>query len=164
MAHATEAVWGLACDPFDAGAVSRLLDLKGRPVGQGLIVIGAEAEYFAPELAALSALDAARVRRTWPGPETWLAPNRQFPSWITGGRSSVAVRVPGLTQARQLCGLFGGALVSTSANPRSLSAARTELAVRRYFAGHVDYVLHGNVGCMRGPSRIRDAVSGVRLR
>src|SRR4051794_31230036 len=32
VAHATEGVWGLACDPFDADAVVRLLDLKGRSV------------------------------------------------------------------------------------------------------------------------------------
>lgn len=41
--HATEGVWGLACDPFNASAVSRLLDLKGRAVGKGLILIGTSA-------------------------------------------------------------------------------------------------------------------------
>ncbi len=164
VAHATEGVWGLACDPFDTAAVSRLLDLKGRSIRKGLILIGADESDFAPELAALSELDAARVRRSWPGPETWLVPNRQFPSWITGGRASVAVRVPGHDQARTLCAIFGSALVSTSANPAGRPAARTELAVRRYFADSVDLVLHGELAGNSSPSRIRDAVSGARFR
>jgi L-threonylcarbamoyladenylate synthase len=164
VAHATEAVWGLACDPFDPDAVMRLLDLKHRAVSKGLIVIGEDDSVFAPELSALGELDAARVRRTWPGPETWLVPNRQFPAWITGGRPKVAVRVPGHPQARALCAAFGAPLVSTSANLSRQPAARTELAVRRAFSRDVDYVLHGRVAGELAPSRIRDAVSGVRVR
>jgi L-threonylcarbamoyladenylate synthase len=164
VAHATEAVWGLACDPFDADAVTRLLDIKGRSVDKGLIVIGADESDFAPEIAGLSELDAARVRRTWPGPETWLVPNLQFPAWITGGRPNVAVRVPGHAQARALCASFGGPLVSTSANPLNRQPARSELAVLRYFNGEIDYLLHGAVGGESAPSRIRDATSGVRFR
>ncbi len=164
VAHATEAVWGLACDPFDADAVLRLIDLKGRSVAKGLIVIGATDQDFAIELAALGEIDAARVRRSWPGPETWLVPNRRFPSWITGAHATVAVRVPGHQQARRLCERFGGPLVSTSANPASRPPARDGLAVRRYFGDEIDYQLSGEVGAMTEPSRIRDAASGTRVR
>jgi L-threonylcarbamoyladenylate synthase len=164
VAHATEAVWGLACDPFDADAVARLLQLKQRSASKGLIVIGADESYFATEILAMNELDAARVRRAWPGPETWLVPNRRFPAWITGGRERVGVRVPGHAQARALCSAFGGALVSTSANPSNRPAARTELAVRRYFSGQIDYLLYGMVAGEPGPSRIRDATSGTRFR
>ena len=127
-------------------------------------LIGAEESDFAPELAALNELDAARVRRSWPGPETWLVPNHRFPSWITGGRASVAVRIPGHVQARTLSAIFGSALVSTSANPAGRPPARTELAVRRYFTDAVDHVLHGELSGSASPSRIRDAVSGARFR
>ncbi len=164
VAHATEAVWGLACDPFDADAVSRLIDLKGRALAKGLIVIASTEADFAIELSMLGELDAARVRRTWPGPETWLVPNRRFPSWITGAHPTVAVRVPAHHQARQLCERFGGPLVSTSANPAGRPAARDGLAVRRYVGGGIDYLLAGEVGAMTAPSRIRDATSGARVR
>ena len=108
--------------------------LKRRSIRKGLILIGADESDFAPEMAALSELDAARVRRTWPGPETWLVPNRQFPSWITGGRASVAVRVPGHVQARTLCCASSAA---HSYRPRPIRSdrqpARTELAVQTLF-------------------------------
>jgi len=93
--HATEGVWGLACDPFDHVAVEALLLLKGRPVSKGLIEIGADADDFLPDLNDLEATERQRVLDSWPGAVTWILPNRRFPVWITGGRDQVAVRVPG---------------------------------------------------------------------
>jgi len=164
VAHATEGVWGLACDPFDPAAVFRLLGLKGRSVKKGLVVIGADAAEFAEELSVLNEVDEARVRKSWPGANTWLVPNITFPDWISGGRDSVAVRVPAHRQARDLCATFGGPLVSTSANPSGRPPARSELKVRRYFAKRIDFVLHGALGDRNAPSEIRDAISGARLR
>ena len=108
--HATEGVWGLACDPFDADAVARLLNLKGRSVAKGLILIGAGAECFAPELAAIAAQARRTVEDSWPGPETWILPNQGFPYWIQGDHAGVALRVPGHPQARALADAFGGPL------------------------------------------------------
>jgi len=164
VAHATEGVWGLACDPFDVEAVARVLDLKGRSVSKGLIVIAAAPGDFADELSMLNEVDEARVRKSWPGANTWLVPNERFPYWISGGRATVAVRVPAHRQARRLCDAFGGPLVSTSANPSRRPAARSELTVRRYFSGSIDFVLHGSTCGSASPSVIRDAVSGVRFR
>lgn len=164
--HATEGVWGLACDPFDAQAVARLLALKGRSVAKGLIVIADSATPFAAELAQLSAALRDEIVASWPGPVTWLVPNVQFPDWITGGRGQVAVRVPGHPQARALAQAFGGALVSTSANPSGRAAPTRELQARRMFPrsvfpGPLDYVLPGEVIEPGRPSRIRSPYGRV---
>lgn len=164
--HATEGVWGLACDPFDPEAVGRLLDLKGRSPGKGLILIGASAETFAPELTAIDPALAEIVRDSWPGPETWILPNRRFPFWITGDHDGVAVRVPGHPQARALASAFGGPLVSTSANPSGLPAPVSSISARSVFArdaGRIDYVLPGEVLEPGSPSRIR-TLSGEAIR
>lgn len=172
--HAAEAVWGFACDPFDASAVTGLLAVKARDVGKGLIVIGAAPEAFAEELAALTHAQREQVLDTWPGAVTWVLPNRRFPAWITGNRDSVAVRVPGSPQARALCGAFAGPLVSTSANasghpsPRNRFQARATLSRLRRRGrlptrrGAV-YVLAGETLGRRHPSEIR-TLSGQRLR
>ena len=39
IAYPTEGVWGLGCDPFDREAVTRLLDIKQRPLDEGVILI-----------------------------------------------------------------------------------------------------------------------------
>lgn len=161
--HATEGVWGLACDAFDEAAVARLLSLKQRPVSKGLIVIGASEVEFGPELAALGSSERSAVLESWPGAVTWLVPNKQFPRWITGGRTTVAVRVPGHPQARALCAEFGGPLVSTSANPGGRPPALTALTARGYFPRQVDYLLPGDVIRPGISSSIRD-LSGAVLR
>lgn len=164
VAHATEGVWGLACDPFDARAVQRVLAAKARPASQGLIVICADAEGFAAELGALDAALAARLRASWPGPTTYLVPNARFGEHITGGRDTVAVRVPGHAQARALARTFGGPLVSTSANRSGEPPCLAAEAVTAALGDAIDCVLPGEIGARGGPSRIIDARSGKTLR
>ena len=164
VAHASEGVWGLACDPFNRQAVLRVIDIKGRDADKGLIVIAGRADVFADELASLESRTAAQVRASWPGAVTWVVPNGRFPEWITGGRDTVAVRVPGHAQARALAEAFGGAIVSTSANRSGSEPARTAEAVAQTLGDRLDFVLPGTVGSREGPSRILDAVNGKALR
>ena len=164
VAHAAEGVWGLACDPFDAAAVNRVVQIKGRDADKGLIVAAGRAETFATELAGLDDDVAARIRDSWPGAVTWVVVNRRFPAWITGGRDTVAIRVPGHAQARALADAFGGAIVSTSANHSGAEPARTPEAVLDKLGEMVDFILPGKIGSRPGPSRIVDALSGRALR
>ncbi len=161
--HATEGVWGLACDPFNVQAVGRVLLLKGRPVAKGLILVGGNSRHFAEELDALDPADRSRVESTWPGPVTWVLPSMRFPEWISGGRETVAVRVSGHPQVRALCERFGGPLVSTSANPTGRPPATSQIKARAYFQGRlqgglrgrVEYLLPGEVLEPGAPSRIQ---------
>ena len=164
VAHACEGVWGLACDPFDRAAVHKILDIKGRAATKGLIVVAGAAVDFAGELDALDDALAVRVRASWPGAVTWLVPNRRFPSWVTGGRNTVAIRVPAHEQARALAAAFGGPLVSTSANRAGAMPAATADEVAQALGQDIDYLLPGATGGRKGPSRIVDAATGATLR
>ena len=163
VAHATEGVWGLACDPFDQDAVAQVLSLKKRSWKQGLIVIGAAPSVFAEELARLPAAVAQEISDSWPGANTWLVPNHRFPPWITGRHATVAVRVPGHGQARALCAAAGGLLVSTSANRSGRPAALNALQLRLRLGNGVP-MLPGAVNSPGQPSRIRAALTGERVR
>lgn len=164
MAHALEGVWGLACDPFDERAVKRVLRIKRRPHQKGLLVVAASAGYFDDELSCLTPAARRAVVGSWPGAETWVVETRRFPRWITGGRPTVAVRVPGHGQARALARLCGGPIVSTSANVSQFPPATTELRARKHFQRRVDFVLPGATSSRSGPSRIRLAADGSVLR
>ena len=167
VVHATEGVWGLACDPFNAAAVSRLLAIKRRSVAKGLILIGADARSFEPELAGLAYAQRSRIEVSWPGPVTWVLPQQRFPAWITGAHHQVAVRVPGHPQARALCRAFEGVLVSTSANLGGRPAARNRLQAQRFASlvlrQDIDFLLPGEVLGAAGPSEIR-TLEGATLR
>lgn len=163
IAYPTEAVFGLGCDPLDGGAVRRLLAIKGRPLSKGLILIAADFDQLKPFLASLPAADAATVSASWPGPVTWVLPAApDLPSWLSGGRPTIAVRVTAHPIAAALCRAAGSALVSTSANPTGRPPARTELQVRQRCSG-VDFIVHGPTGGRRRPTEIR-ALGGELLR
>ena len=164
VAHALEGVWGFACDPFDQRAVERVLHIKRRPHQKGLLVVAAAAGDFDAELANLTVAARRAVVESWPGAETWVVATGRFPSWITGGRPTVAVRVPGHPQARALARLCGGLIVSTSANVSRFPPAMTELRVRKHFQRRLDFVLPGATRHRMGPSRIRLAADGSVLR
>lgn len=163
--HATEGVWGIACDPWSREAVTRLLTVKERRAEKGLILIGGAPECFEPELAALNEPERREVVASWPGAVTWLLPNVRYPFWITGAHDTVAVRVPAHPQARALCRAFGSPLVSTSANVGGRPPARTALRARVAFrrCAEVAYVLPGETLGYPGPSQIR-TVAGESVR
>ncbi|MFT7650936.1 MAG: L-threonylcarbamoyladenylate synthase [Limisphaerales bacterium] len=152
--HATEGVWGFACAPTCEAAVLKILQMKQRSIDKGLLLIGSEAAVFDTELRAHVLRED--VLTSWPGPHTWVLPNSRFPLWVTGGRGTVACRVPGHRQARCLSKKVGGALVSTSANRSGEAPAVDELSAREQFEGEIDYVLSGQVSSPGQVSTIYD--------
>lgn len=165
IAYPTEAVYGLGCNPFNPHAITRLLELKGRSVETGLIVVAAAFNQISALLQPLPKKQIARVRDTWPGPVTWLWPARpEVPDWIRGTHDTIAVRISDHPVVSELCKHWGGPLISTSANPRGLRPARTPLQIRNYFGNSIDFILHGNLGKQTRPTQIRNALDGTTVR
>jgi L-threonylcarbamoyladenylate synthase len=108
-----DGLYGLACDPLDAGAIARIHRLKGRDDGKSSAVM-----YFSPlamrELvASLGPRAAAAVSALLPGPVTLVIANR-------GRRYPLACREdPERLGVRLLAGPLGGTMCpvfQTSAN------------------------------------------------
>ncbi len=165
VACPTEAVFGLSCDPANPRAVARLLRLKRRRTDKGLILVGADLAQLEPWLAPLDAGQRAKLLSRWPGPVTWIAPAAATtPIYLTGGRPGIAIRVTAHPPLAALCRAFGGALVSTSANPSGRRPARSPLAVRRQFGDNLDLILPGPLGGLSSPTEIHDLLGGHRIR
>jgi len=165
VAYPTEAVWGLGCDPRNEAAVAALLALKRRPAAKGLILIAADFAQVEPFLDIPAGDMRGRLLASWPGPVTWIVPAaRRAPRWLCGRRGTLAVRVTAHPAASALCRDFGGAIVSTSANPSGTRPARTLSQTRRYFTGSGLCFLPGELGGLDRPTAIFDARSGARMR
>lgn len=164
IAYPTESCYGLGCDPRNQAAVRAVLRLKGRSPAKGLILIAAHERQLHPYIAPLSPALRQRMRAKWPGPHTWLVPaSQRCPSWLTGGRATVAVRVTAHAGAAALCRLAGMALVSTSANRSGAKSAR-DAATCHHLFGRRAMVFDGPLGARRRPSTIQDLVSGNIIR
>jgi L-threonylcarbamoyladenylate synthase len=165
IAYPTEAVFGLGCSPRNRTAVMRVLSIKRRSWRKGLILIGATMSQLERYVVLPPEPQRSEVLATWPGPVSWVLDARaDAPRWITGGRSSVAVRVTGHPVAAALCRAVGEAIVSTSANVSRRPPHRRLLRLRRDLGRQVDYVLAGPLGGLAEPTRIRDGRSGRILR
>jgi L-threonylcarbamoyladenylate synthase len=161
IAYATEYCFGFGCDPMNRSAVLRLLRIKRRMSGKGLILIAADVDQLDSYVDNIP----APVLATWPGPHTWLLePREGVPGWITGDHPGIAVRVTAHPQAAALCRAAGMAIVSTSANRSNGAPTRSYRETLRRFKGKVDYVLPGRVGDAPAPTPIRDAASGALIR
>lgn len=165
IAYATEAVYGLGCDPRNENAVQHLLALKQRPWQKGLILIAADWSMLEDYLAPLPDDKCEQIFATWPGPVTWLWPARPWvPGWLRGIHNTLAVRITAHSQAAALCNEWGNALVSTSANISDKPPAKTPFQVRCQFGKQLDYILPGAVGERQKPSEIRDAMTSEIIR
>ncbi|MFA5494751.1 MAG: Sua5/YciO/YrdC/YwlC family protein [Porticoccaceae bacterium] len=165
VAYPTESVWGLGCDPRDAGAVDEILRLKGRAVAKGLILIAADLDQALPFLGPLAEAERRQLAAPGTRPVTWVVPASPLaPPWITGGRATLALRITRHPLAAALCAVAGTPLVSTSANPQGRPPARNALQVRQYFGDRLADITPGAVGGAAKPSEIRDLRSGEILR
>ena len=165
IAYPTEAVFGLGCDPGNEAAVRQLLSLKNRPLTAGLILIADQFECFESFIKPVSETLRRRAGLSWPGPASWLFPRADsVPDWLAGNHDTIAIRVTAHPLCRALCTAFGGAIVSTSANPSSAEPARSVEKVEEYFGAVLAGIVEGELGNDEGPSEIRDLVSGAVIR
>jgi len=165
IAYPTEAVYGLGCDPLEQVAVQRIIALKQRDAAKGLILIASGIAQLMPFMAELPVQVLAKLKASWPGPVTWVVPAADsLPAWLSGGRTTLAVRVTAHPIASALCESAGMALVSTSANRSGRAPARTALAVRMQLGDGVDEIVAGPVGGLTKPTEIREALTGKVLR
>lgn len=167
LAYPTEAVFGLGCDPHDRVAFERLFALKQRPSTQGVLLIAADfgqiERYI--DLAAVPEEVLQQVHASWPGPHTWIFPrSADVPDWVAGSHAGIALRVSAHEPAAALCRAYGGALVSTSANPHGHPPARAAQTVAEYFGDALDGLLDAPLGGQQNPTVIRDALSGAIIR
>lgn len=167
LAYPTEAVFGLGCDPHDQRAFEDLFTLKQRPPSQGVLLIAADFRQLECyiDLAAVPGEVLQKVQASWPGPHTWVFPrSAEVPAWVAGNHGGIALRVTAHAPTAALCRAFGGALVSTSANPHGRPPARTAITVLDYFGEALDGLLDGPVGGHDHPTTIHDALSGAIIR
>lgn len=165
IAYPTEAVYGLGCDPANEAAVRHILHLKNRSPDAGLILIADTLERLSPFIRAVDPKLLASARATWPGPVTWLFPRAEsVPDWLAGKHATIAVRVTAHPVCRALCETFGGAIVSTSANPSAAKPAISPIQLEEYFGDAIAGVVEGKLGANQQPSEIRDLATGAVIR
>ena len=144
VAVPTDTLYGLAASAVDEEAVRKVFALKGRPGGMALPLLLADPEDFGRWALDVSDLAWAAVRRFMPGPLTIvLRKAPAIPDVLTGGLSTVALRIPDHPIPRALVRELGVPITGTSANRTGRPGLTRADAVREEFGADIAYVIDG---------------------
>ncbi|MDE3046039.1 MAG: threonylcarbamoyl-AMP synthase [Verrucomicrobiota bacterium] len=117
VAIPTETVYGLAAPIFNEEGVKKIFFLKGRPSDNPLIAHVTSLEMAEQVVDTSSPHFRPLVNRFWPGPLTLVLPKKErVPDIVSGGHSTLGVRMPKHKIALQLIEAVGEPLVAPSAN------------------------------------------------
>lgn len=145
----TETVYGLAADGTNPEAIRRVFALKGRPADHPLILHLGDASWLGRFTSDVPEIALRLAGAFWPGPLTLvLKRNQSVPDEVTGGRETVAVRVPQHPVALALLQKLGRPLAAPSANRFGEVSPTTRQHVVGDFGDEVPLVLEG------GPSDV----------
>ncbi len=143
VAFPTETVYGLGADMWNPDAIAKIYATKGRPSKNPLIVHIAEIAQLDSLVTELEPLEKTLIAAFWPGPLTLVLPKRSEVSQaVTGGLSTVAVRMPAHPMALELIRQAGVPIAAPSANLSGKPSATHHQHVRDYF-GETLFVLEG---------------------
>ena len=138
----SDGLYGLACDPLDAGAIARIHRLKGRDDGKPSAVM-----YFSPlairELVGgLGPRTKAAVSALMPGPVTLVVanPHRRYPLACRQDPERLGIRLIGGPLAGTMCPVF-----QTSANLSGEPAPARFIDVPKQIIEGVDLAIDDNV-------------------
>jgi L-threonylcarbamoyladenylate synthase len=138
----TETVYGIGANAFDADAVQRVFQAKGRPPENPVIVhIGNRSDVD----SVVSEWPAAAQRladKFWPGPLTLVLPKKAaIPPIVTAGSPTVAVRMPAHPVALRLIQLAGVPVAAPSANRSGELSPTTAEHALAAMNGRVDLII-----------------------
>ncbi|MBQ3054011.1 MAG: threonylcarbamoyl-AMP synthase [Clostridia bacterium] len=143
VAFPTETVYGLGANGLDETAVKEIYVAKGRPSDNPLILHITSME-DAEKIAYLNDNAIKMAGVFWPGPLTMVLPKKDIvPKVVTGGLSTVAIRMPSNDTARNLISCAGVPVAAPSANTSGKPSPTDADAVKQDLDGKIHMIIDG---------------------
>jgi len=144
IAIPTETVYGLAADAKNDAAIQKIFIAKERPTNHPLIVHIDSVEKINDWAEDVPQEAYILAQHFWPGPLTLLLKKKKnVSSVITGGRDTVAIRIPNNDRLRLMIAKLNTGLVAPSANPHTKLSPTSAQQVLDNMNGKIDAVLDG---------------------
>ncbi len=140
-----DTVYGICCDPDDAGAVRRVYELKGRPAARAAAVMFFALEPALSALGELGARERAALLALAPGPVTLLLanPHGLYAPACAADPATLGLRIPALPAPLAALAQVAVPVMQTSANISGGADARRIEEVPASLCEGADLVLDG---------------------
>jgi L-threonylcarbamoyladenylate synthase len=160
----TDTLYGLAANPFDGTAVSRLFTMKNRALERALPLVAADLGQVRACVGIITPLADRLADRFWPGPLTLVfAAPTSLAAEVTGASGTVGIRVPAHDVTRALCAAAGVPLTATSANISGKPPTNDPDVVATELGAYLDVLVDAGYTPGGPPSTIVD-VTGLEPR
>ncbi len=144
VALPTETVYGLAANAFNAQAVERIFEIKGRPAYNPIIIHVSSGELAMRSVETWPAVAEKLASAFWPGPLTLvLKRSQEIPDIVTAGGCTVGVRWPSHPFMQAVIRECGFPLAAPSANPSNLVSPTNAEHVRKYLGRRIRLIVDG---------------------
>ncbi len=155
IAFPTDTVYGLAANAFDAKAISRLFEAKGRDFNRAIAVLIGDLSKLTLVTESLPPSAENLARKFWPGALTLVVKRHAELPDLLSPKPTIGIRIPDHIFAVDLL-RQSGPLASTSANRSGDANPLTAQDVMDQLGGKVDLILNG--GRVKGgiPSTVVD--------
>jgi L-threonylcarbamoyladenylate synthase len=154
IAHLTDTIWGLACDPSNEAAVSKIHQIKNRPDNKSFIILISDPTQLhdyvekIPELA-WDMMDFAEDPLTIVYPK-----GKNVSKLVLAQDGSLAIRLVKDPDVLTLLKKIKGGLISTSANISGQPSPANLSEISAQILNEVDYVLPSDSKEKRKASKI----------
>ncbi len=150
VAIPTETVYGLAGNAYSEKAIKRIFEVKNRPFFNPLIVHIKAIDELTQIATNIPSAAYKLADAFWPGPLTLVLDKQpSIPELVTGGKKTVAVRIPSHPVALELLGNLEFPLVAPSANPFNYLSPTSAEHVKSQLGDKIPFVLDGG-DCAKG--------------
>ena len=144
VALPTETVYGLAADARNEAALKKIFAAKGRPSDHPLIVHIATIDQLSDWAMTIPAYAHKLAEHFWPGPMTLILPKQaDVLDLVTGGQTTVGIRIPQHPIAQAVLHAFNGGLAAPSANLFGHISPTSAQHVKQSLGEQVDFILDG---------------------
>ena len=144
VALPTETVYGLAANAFDADAVARIYDVKGRPAHNPIIVHVASEQMVKRCVSDWPAVAEKLARAFWPGPLTLVLTRAEVvPDIVTSGGRTVGMRWPSHPFIQAVLHECDFPLAAPSANLASRVSPTNAEHVRKQLGDKIPLIVDG---------------------
>lgn len=157
IGYPTETVYGIGCNAFNAAAVDRIYELKGRDRGKAMIVIAGDILQVRELVKEIPPAAEKLIDNFWPGPLTIIFhAAERMNAVFRGAHNTIAVRIPDSRISLSLIRQTGFPLISTSANCAGQPPSTTAEEVAAVFGSQLDLIIDGGPTPAKMPSTVVD--------
>jgi L-threonylcarbamoyladenylate synthase len=162
VAFPTDTVYGLGAPAFDAEAVERIYEAKGRGMGKAIPVLIGDLDDLPKVASGVNRIAQLLAEHFWPGPLTLVVPRNPNLPDVISPTPTVGVRIPDYAPTRDLFKLAGPMAV-TSANLSDHPSATTAQETLAQLDGRIQLVLDGGQTPGGVPSTVVDCLGAAPL-